>query len=351
MEDHRRNGHDAKEAAAKGIPADAHECDTPELGPGAPEHELRISPTAVRIACIVAVLITAVVAAASFVLSFASLADLAQRSGYPAELAKLWPVIVDLTIVLATVAVIVLGPAGVGSRAHRRYFWAVLAISAIISVGGNALHGYLPPDTALWPWLAACIAAVAPLSLLATVHGAATMLRISAFVSRRTPAADAFADTPTAEAPIAEAHDTPVREGVVSPAPRNGQRKTPTLDLEEPVVAPALDPISAGAADSDPRADRRAAAAIDTVEPATAPSAATTAPEVSTGWMQVATTLVRDGATQKSVDQTAQVLALWDQKLPFTVIARQTELHHSTVRSIIEAARRLLDGAEVGARA
>ena len=210
MEDHRRNGHDAKEAAAKGIPADAHECDTPELGPGAPEHELRISPTAVRIACIVAVLITAVVAAASFVLSFASLADLAQRSGYPAELAKLWPVIVDLTIVLATVAVIILGPAGVGSRAHRRYFWAALAISAIISVGGNALHGYLPPDTALWPWLAACIAAVAPLSLLATVHGAATMLRISAFVSRRTPAADASADTPTAEAPVAEAHDTPV---------------------------------------------------------------------------------------------------------------------------------------------
>ena len=210
MEDHRRNGHDAKEAAAKGIPADAHECDTPELGPGAPEHELRISPTAVRIACIVAVLITAVVAAASFVLSFASLADLAQRSGYPAELAKLWPVIVDLTIVLATVAVIILGPAGVGSRAHRRYFWAALAISAIISVGGNALHGYLQPDTALWPWLAACIAAVAPLSLLATVHGAATMLRISAFVSRRTPAADASADTPTAEAPVAEAHDTPV---------------------------------------------------------------------------------------------------------------------------------------------
>jgi hypothetical protein len=137
------------------------------------------------------------------------------------------------------------------------------------------------------------------------------------------------------------------------PAPRNGQRKTPTLDLEEPVVAPALDPISADAADPDPdpRADRRAAAAIDTVEPATAPSAATKAPEVSTGWMQVATTLVRDGATQKSVDQTAQVLALWDQKLPFTVIARQTELHHSTVRSIIDAAQRLLDGAEVGARA
>lgn len=225
MED-RRNGHNAKEAAAKGIPVAAQGCGTAEPGPGAPERELRISPTAVRVACIVAVLITAVVAAASFVLSFASLADLAQRSGYPAELAKLWPVIVDLTIVLATVAVIVLGPAGVGSRAHRRYFWAVLAISAIISIGGNALHGYLPPDTALWPWLAACIAAVAPLSLLATVHGAATMLRISAFVSRRAPAADASVDTPTAEAPIAEAQDTPVRVGV-EPRPRQKAAKNP----------------------------------------------------------------------------------------------------------------------------
>ena len=351
MEDHRRNGHNAKEAAAKGIPASAQGCGTAEPGPGAPERELRISPTAVRVACIVAVLITAVVAAASFVLSFASLADLAQRSGYPAELAKLWPVIVDLTIVLATVAVIVLGPAGVGSSAHRRYFWAVLAISAIISVGGNALHGYLPPDTALWPWLAACIAAVAPLSLLATVHGAATMLRISAFVSRSAPAADASVDTPTAEAPIAEAQDAPVRVGVLSPAPVREQRRIPVLDLEEPVVEPPLDRIRADAAAPGPQADGRAGAAIGTVEPTTGPSADAAAPEVSTGWMQVAASLVRDGATQKSVDQTAQVLELWDQKVPFTVIARQTELHHSTVRSIIEAARRLLDGAEVGARA
>lgn len=122
------------------------------------------------------------------------------------------------------------------------------------------------------------------------------------------------------------------------------------LDLEEPVVEPPSDPIRAAAAPG-PQADRRAGAAIDTVEPTTGPSAAAAAPEVSTGWMQVAASLVRDGATQKSVDQTAQVLELWDQKVPFTVIARQTELHHSTVRSIIEAARRLLDGAEGGARA
>jgi hypothetical protein len=119
-----------------------------------------ISGKVLLVACLVAVVITAVIAVASFFLSFASLSDLAERSGFSHSLAPLWPIIVDLTIVEATVAVIVLGPAGIGHRKHRWFFWIVLALAAVASIGCNALHGYLPKDASLEPVLAASIAAV-----------------------------------------------------------------------------------------------------------------------------------------------------------------------------------------------
>src|SRR5436305_14500107 len=63
---------------------------------------------AVRVTRAAAVLITVVIAAASFVLSFSSLWNLAARSAWPTWLAWQWPVIVDGTIVLATMAIVAL---------------------------------------------------------------------------------------------------------------------------------------------------------------------------------------------------------------------------------------------------
>src|SRR3954469_2781506 len=51
---------------------------------------------------VAAVLITVGIGAASFVLSFAALRDLASRAGIPGQLAWLWPMIVDGTILQAT---------------------------------------------------------------------------------------------------------------------------------------------------------------------------------------------------------------------------------------------------------
>lgn len=70
---------------------------------------------AVRVTRATAVLITVVIAVASFVLSFSSLWNLAARSAWPARLAWVWPVIVDGTIVLATMAIVALA-----SYRHQR---------------------------------------------------------------------------------------------------------------------------------------------------------------------------------------------------------------------------------------
>ncbi|MGA5462034.1 DUF2637 domain-containing protein [Mycobacterium sp. NPDC050041] len=124
-----------------------------------------------------AVLITAGIGIASFVLSFAALRDLAARAGIPAQLAWLWPLIVDGTILQATMAVVVL--AGIPDQARsRRYFWAVLTCAAAVSVGANALHAVIPAGGPMNPWLAAAIAVVAPVSLLAATHGLSLLSRI-----------------------------------------------------------------------------------------------------------------------------------------------------------------------------
>jgi hypothetical protein len=124
---------------------------------------------AVRVTRVAAVLITVVIAVASFVLSFSSLWNLAARSAWPIRLAWLWPVIVDGTIVLATMAIVTL--AGYrDQRGSRRYFWAVLCAAAVVSVSGNAVHALIPGTAPLVPWLSAVIACVPPIALLATTH-------------------------------------------------------------------------------------------------------------------------------------------------------------------------------------
>jgi hypothetical protein len=132
---------------------------------------------AVRVTRAAAVLITIVIAVASFVLSFSSLCNLAARSAWPSRLAWLWPVIVDGTIVLATMAIVTL--AGYrDQRGNRRYFWAVLCAAVVVSVSGNAVHALIPGTAPLAPWLSAVIACVPPIALLATTHTLAILWRL-----------------------------------------------------------------------------------------------------------------------------------------------------------------------------
>lgn len=178
-----RNGHpptSAPTAPITPLPVSAVAVDDDDLVLAGGEEVLAAPGSAkmLRATRFAAVSITAVIGVASFVLSFASLTDLAIRAGYPHNLAPLWPIIVDGTILSATMAVLALGAYGAQQRANRRFFWWVLALAALASIGSNALHAITEPGTELAPWLKAAIGVVPPVSLLATAHGAAILSRV-----------------------------------------------------------------------------------------------------------------------------------------------------------------------------
>ena len=86
--------------------------------------------------------LTVGIATVSFVLSFTSLRELAAMAAWPGWPSWLWPLIIDGTIVLATLGIVSLAP--YRDRFWNRVFlWGVLSSAALVSVGGNALHAWL----------------------------------------------------------------------------------------------------------------------------------------------------------------------------------------------------------------
>ena len=57
----------------------------------------------------------------------------------------LWPLIVDGTIILATLGIVALAPYR-DQLGNRGFLWVVLGIAALVSVGGNLLHAWLATD-------------------------------------------------------------------------------------------------------------------------------------------------------------------------------------------------------------
>ncbi|OZD58171.1 DUF2637 domain-containing protein [Rhodococcus sp. 06-1460-1B] len=138
-----------------------------------------------RATLVSAVVITTVIGIASFVLSFAALWDLATMAGVPRSLSWLWPVIVDGTILQATISVIALAQFE-EQRSGRRFFWGVLITAALVSIGANAMHAFISDAGTLHPALSAAIATVAPVSLLAATHGLGILVRVPAELPRDT---------------------------------------------------------------------------------------------------------------------------------------------------------------------
>ena len=79
-----------------------------------------------------AVWLTARIATVSFVLSFESLRDLAAMSAWPGWSSYLWPLIIDGTIVLATLGIVALAPYRT-QLWNRLYFWIVLVLAAAVA--------------------------------------------------------------------------------------------------------------------------------------------------------------------------------------------------------------------------
>lgn len=115
------------------------------------------------------------IAVAAFVLSFAALWDVATRVWPSRHLSWLGPVVVDATILQATVSLVAVSSSTrVG---ERRYFWALLIGAATTSVAGNALHAVIPSNQPLSPWIAAIIATIPPVFLLLSTHSLTLLIR------------------------------------------------------------------------------------------------------------------------------------------------------------------------------
>lgn len=115
---------------------------------------------------------TVLIAAGAFWLSFTALADLARRSGIGAEQAWTWPLLVDGLIVVSMVAAVALD-------GHRTawYPWSLLVAGAVVSVTANALHAVVAGASNVPAALAAMVAAVPPVTLLASTHLTTVLIR------------------------------------------------------------------------------------------------------------------------------------------------------------------------------
>lgn len=113
---------------------------------------------------------TVLIAIGAFVLSFAALTDLAERSGISPRLAWIWPIIIDGMIVAATVAIVALNGF---SRKAMVYPWSLLFFGAVVSTAANSTHAILTVDSienGVPAVVSALVAAMPPIVLLAITH-------------------------------------------------------------------------------------------------------------------------------------------------------------------------------------
>ncbi|SNS57386.1 DUF2637 domain-containing protein [Rhodococcoides kyotonense] len=100
---------------------------------------------------------TVLIGLGAFWLSFTALQDLAAQAKLGSSQSFVWPLVVDLTIVVATLAVVVM-------ERGRWYAWLLLALAAGISLVGNAAHAWETGPIAVG------VATVPPLFLLMLTH-------------------------------------------------------------------------------------------------------------------------------------------------------------------------------------
>ena len=267
------------------------------------EASIQRYPWAVLAIRVAAVGLAVFVGVASFVLSFTALADVAVRSHVPPSQAWLWPCTVDGATLLATLGAVVC----MSDRGARRFFWAVLIGGLLVSVGGNDLHAVLPPQQEL-PWmLRAVVGAIAPISVVLSLHGLTLLLR----VRQPRSAADQRATSATQREMV---HPREVH----APAPSSSTPAATAADR------PALDPAAA------------------------APSAPATDAHTDSGavlpYLDLADKVLGI-ITVKDIEpeEVAEVLRMsYEHNLPNRDIGRRLTLRHHTVGKIIDASAQVL---------
>lgn len=120
---------------------------------------------------VLTILFGVTIAAASFVLSFHGLRDVATWGRVPLWLAWLVPVMIDAAVLCYTLAWLV-------QRARREstvLSWCALALFTAVSTLGNTLHGWEPSET-VQRIVGTAVVGLAPIAMLLATHTLAQLL-------------------------------------------------------------------------------------------------------------------------------------------------------------------------------
>lgn len=132
-------------------------------------------PPIERIAVATAIAVTVLLALGSFALSFSALWDIATEIWPQRELSWIAPVLIDGTILQATISLVAAASDTTPDR--RRFFWLLLGVAAAISISGNALHAYTTGAGSLSPVAAVIGGTIPPAFLLLSTHGLVLLIR------------------------------------------------------------------------------------------------------------------------------------------------------------------------------
>lgn len=258
--------------------------------------------------------------------------------------------------------------------AAARFFWTVLVLATMASIGGNVTHAVLKANSGPLVAVAAAVAMVPPIVLLAATHSVGLLVRtrssgpiyLAALVMTVGLAGCAFALS------FDSLWELAVNAGV-----RRGIAWLWPLSIDVSIAQATLALLSltrrraAEASATNPMGEQSEQSlagltALNTASPVRdkqiptlnghrrrtdAPMRAVTPTVLSaaTDWSEVADTLVRDGVTTKSITEVVEALQLWEVGTPPNTIARRLGLHRDTVTKITTAAEDLMSAAKIRA--
>ena len=251
-----------------------------------------------------------------------------------------------------------------------RFFWTVLVLATVASIGGNVTHAILKAGSGPMVMVAAAVAMVPPIVLLAATHSVGLLVR-----TRSAGPIYWAALTMTvglAGCAFALSFDS-LWELAVNAGVRRGIAWLWPLSIDVSIAQATLALLSLTRRRAAEQAPTKAAGEQSTSSPAalaaiSAPSAAShrevatlnghprrtdtpicavppVAVSAATDWSDVADTLVRDGVTTKSITEVVEALQLWELGTPPNTIARRLGLHRDTVTKITTAAGELMSAA------
>lgn len=305
---------------------------------------------------------TLVLAALAFTLSFDALRALAIDIGVRPQRAWMAPVAIDIAQAAATAGLVVIGVAD-QYKAARWYCMGLATLTVLLSVAGNSYHayglaqqnlarvaagedlGFIPQP----PVVAACIAAIFPLLWLALLHLFTIMLRVivdEGTAADAKPAAQAAAPTQRAATTKPSNGETKRNDTI----PARGSDPDATVHRDEPDVHQDIATTAAPATHTDTTESTPAPAAatpvfITATDPAPVQPASSTPAATRTGYPQTRTGLLEfldHSGLGDHVKEVAHILIAEPNRTQ-TDLARQLHVDKSTIsrrwKPFVEAAK------------